>query len=295
MKNQKVILLSFYTKDLVRSSKRLKIQAENLKTYNEINILNEDAIINTQKEIIELKKIAKVNRGYGYWFWKPLLVLEMLNQLEEGDIIHYLDVGCHLNVNGIKRFKEYIDIINNENKGILAFQYNPLLYKKNNDIIYPLREEFKYTKSDLFEYFSVFNDQKITHTPQFWSGSFFIKKNKFSLKFLENWLNTFIYRFDLITDSTSIKKNFNGFIENRHDQSVFSLLCKKNQIKQISAYECDWAYLNNHRTWSHLEDKPIIAKRDLHYGIFRRFINRKKKSLKKFRLKLIKWRDGRAV
>ena len=127
MKNQKIILLSFYTKDLVRSSKRLRIQAENLKTYDEINILNEDAITSSQKEIIELKKTAKTNRGYGYWFWKPLLVLEILNKVEEGDIVHYLDVGCHLNVNGIERFREYIDIINNENKGILAFQYSPLI------------------------------------------------------------------------------------------------------------------------------------------------------------------------
>ncbi len=295
MKNQKIILLSFATKNLVRSSKRLRTQAEKLKIYDEIIILNEDAIISSQKEIIEYKRIAKNNKGYGFWFWKPYLVLDILNKLQEGDIIHYLDVGCHLNVSGIKRFKEYIDVIKNSEKGVLAFQYNPLNYKKNKNIIFPSREEFKYTKSDLFEYFSVLKDQEITHTPQFWSGSFFIKKNKFSLDFCEDWLDVVISRFDLINDSISIKKNFSGFIENRHDQSVFSIMCKKKQIKKISAYECDWAYLDNQRTWTHLEDQPIVAKRDLTYNIFRRFVNRQKKTLRRLKLKFVNWRDGRAV
>ena len=86
-------------------------------------------------------------------------------------------------------------------------------------------------------------------------------------------LGFFDKKFNLIDDSDSVIDNFKGFIQNRHDQSVFSLLCKKYSIKSLSAYECDWGEKNNKRSWDHNFDNPILAKRDLKYNIFRRFIN----------------------
>ena len=38
----------------------------------------------------------------------------------------------------------------------------------------------------------------------------------------------------------------------RHDQSAFSLICKKNKIFSLSASECEWAELNGRKTWEHL-------------------------------------------
>ena len=54
-------------------------------------------------------------------------------------------------------------------------------------MFFQLREEFKYTKSDLLEYFECLNKKEITHTPQYWAGSFFIKKDLKSERFLEEW------------------------------------------------------------------------------------------------------------
>ena len=71
-------------------------------------------------------------------------------------------------------------------------------------------------------------------------------------------------------DSFSKIKNYSDFVENRHDQSVYSLLCKRYKLKSFSAYECDWACLDNKRTWEHNKYSPILAKRDLKYSIFRR-------------------------
>ena len=99
------------------------------------------------------------------------------------------------------------------------------------------------------------------------------------MSFINEWLDVFYKRFDLVDDTVSKLKNLNGFIENRHDQSVFSLLCKKNNLKSFSAYECDWAYLNNERTWIHNKESPFLAKRDLKFNIFKRFYNRQKKTL----------------
>ena len=84
----------------------------------------------------------------------------------------------------------------------------------------------------------------------------------------------------------SSKENFPGFIENRHDQSVFSLLCKKNSISSVSAYESDWAIKKNQRTWEHNKTNPFLAKRDLKYNVFRRFINRQKRTLSRLKFKI---------
>ena len=286
MKNNKITLLSFGTKNLIKSTNRLRIQAKNFKIYDNIKILNEDDIISDDKKILQIKNLSKNSKGYGYWFWKPFLILKHIKQLDEGDILHYLDLGCHLNPGGIKRFNQYIDTVNKSSKGILAFQYYSLNNGPNLKINFPLRKESMYTKSDLLNFFSVLKNKKITNTEQFWAGSFFIKKNTFTINFLKEWLNVFRFRMELINDTPSKIKNFNEFIENRYDQSVFSIMCKKNQIENISAYECDWAYKNNLRTWVHLKDKPIVAKRDLQYNIFKRFINRQKKNLRRLLNKL---------
>ncbi|MDA7841011.1 hypothetical protein N9A10_01205, partial [Candidatus Pelagibacter sp.] len=131
------------------------------------------------------------------------------------------------------------------------------------------------------------NNKEIINTPQFWAGSFFIKKTENSLYFMKQWLDIFFKRFDLVDDTNSKKENHTDFIENRHDQSVFSILCKKNFITALSAYECDWALFDNKRTWSHNIDSPILAKRDLKYNILKRFLDRQKKNLKRIKGKLI--------
>ena len=293
MKNNKITLLSFGTKNLIKSASRLRKQAKDFKIYDNVKIFNEDDILSDDKKILQIKNLSKNSKGYGFWFWKPFLILKHIKELNEGDILHYMDLGCHLNPRGIKRFKQYIDIVNRASKGILAFQY----YSSNSDphlkINYPIRKESMYTKSDLLNFFSVLENKKITDTEQFWAGSFFIKKNTFTINFLKEWLDVFRLRIEVIYDTPSKIKNFNEFIENRYDQSVFSIMCKKNQIENISAYECDWAYQKNLRTWLHLKDKPIIAKRDLQYSLFLRFINRQKKTLRRLKCYLLaKWRDG---
>ena len=86
-----------------------------------------------------------------------------------------------------------------------------------------------------------------------------------------DWIEVFEKRFDLIDDTPSKLKNFEKFIENRHDQSVFSILCKINLIKSLSAYEFDWAEKDQKRTWEHIIDSFLSKKRDLKYNIFKRF------------------------
>ena len=130
-------------------------------------------------------------------------------------------------------------------------------------------------------YFGFLNKKKITHSPQYESGCIFLKKNKFTLKLLDEWANVYRNDFSLADDSKSKLNNLKGFLENRHDQSIFSLICKKYGVKTLSAFEIDWAYLGKKRTWEHNKNCPILLKRDLKYNLLKRFLNRQKKTYKR--------------
>ena len=285
-KDKKIILLSFATEDLKKTIKRLTIQAKESGYYDEINILNpKDINKNNKDKIDKLIRLGK-KRGYAYWYWKPLLILQTLENINNGDIIHYLDAGFHINKNRAKKFYEYVDLISNTEKWLLAFQYKTIHADNMQDIIFPKREEHMYTKGDIFNYFKCLDNKEFTHTPQFFAGSFFLKKDNKSYSFLKQWIEVFEKRFDLIDDSISKIPNFETFIENRHDQSIFSILCKKNYVEVLSAYELDWAKKNNKRTWEHNLNNPFLAKRDLKYNILKRFFNRQKKNFNRLLKKL---------
>ena len=277
---KKIILFAFASKDLIRSAERLLSQASNSNFYDEINIITSNKIDETLKYKIKKLSVGK-KRGFGYWIWKPYLIKKIFDKIDYGDIINYVDVGCHIIKKNSFRFNQYLDFIKQDENWILPFQYHKNLNHNIENISFPDRDERKYTKGDLLEYFDFYNSTEVTHSPQFWAGCFFIKKTDTSINFLDEWLSIFDKNFKLIDDSPSIKKNLVGFEENRHDQSVYSLLCKKYKLKSFSAYECEWVYLNNERTWQHNKDCPILAKRDLKYSIFKRFLKRQKKNFRR--------------
>lgn len=284
-KNNKIILVAFASLDLKLSAVRLINQAKLSNYYDEIKVFNTNDFDKKMSEFFLNLKNDQKKRGFGYWFWKPMFVQKVMNEIKENDIIHYVDVGCHIQ-NKNKRFYEYLEIIKNDNIWLLPFQYHLENIDKKDEILFQNRDEYKFTKSDLLNYFGYLENRKFTHSPQFWSGMFFIKKDHRSKLFLKNWVDVFDKRFDLIDDSESSIKNLDGFIENRHDQSIFSLLCKKYDIKSLSAYECEWGEKNNQRTWEHNLDNPVLAKRDLSYNIFKRFINRQIRNYSRYKKKL---------
>ena len=68
----KIILLSFGTKNLIRSANRLRQQAKNFKIYDEILISNEDDIISNDKKIYKYIIYQRILRvmviGFGSLF-----------------------------------------------------------------------------------------------------------------------------------------------------------------------------------------------------------------------------------
>lgn len=209
-KNKKIYLCSFGSLDLYPSALRLKKQAESFNIFDEILIYNEYNLPYDEKFEKELRKKLIPSRGFGYWCWKPFIVMNTLESMNDNDILLYTDVGCHLNKEAINKFYEYLDIV--IENGALCFELGHI--------------EKLWTKSDLFNYFNVLDDKNITDSFQRSATSFLLLKNDFNLNIVNKWLQVFYDDFSLADDTPSKISNADMFIENRHDQSIFSILSK---------------------------------------------------------------------
>ena len=275
----KVYLCSFASPDLRLSVKRFIRQSKELNFYDGIKVFGwED--LSSEKQL-QIKSIFKKQqkRLFGYASWKPEIILSYLNKIPDNSILQYSDIGCVHNSNGMERLKEYIKIT--DEKDILAFKYSDPNFDTKYKYKFQIYYENQYTKADAWKYFNIDDNSEILKTEQIWSGTIFFKNNNYVKEILHNWKKGCDIT-NLIDDSASVKKNHLNFIEHRHDQSIFSLICKKKKIFCLSASECEWAEIENQRVWSHLNDYPILAKRDKKYNLLKRFINRQKKNISRF-------------
>lgn len=158
-------------------------------------------------------------RGYGYWMWKPYIILDVMSKVPKNDIILYMDCGSSLNKKGIKRFFEYIDHM--QQYQILCFRTR--FFPESNQRFL----EKQYNKYDLIKYLDA---DCFTETIQIMAGQIFLRNTDFVKAFLVKWLHIgSIHHCHFCNDNPSILQNNASFKEHRHDQSIFSLLCKKTQ------------------------------------------------------------------
>eukprot|EP00122_Pirum_gemmata_P006987 Pgem_evm1s6404 len=151
--------------------------------------------------------------------------MKELERLEMGDVIVYLDSGCSLQVNdkSKKRFLEYLHMVD---AGGVNTKFSILNMNQG------MRQvEWKWTKMDLFDYMNISNitDSNIIKTSQYFAGVNVIRKSTLSYYMVKQWYQIGKaqgYRF--INDSESKLPNPTGFKEHRHDQSIWSLVRKKN-------------------------------------------------------------------
>ena len=156
----KKILVTFSDCTLERSLNRFKIQAKNMNFYDQIDCLNEFDL-NPEFYNKFKNKLLSGSRGFGYWAWKPQIILQTLEQMNYGDILQYTDTGCHLNNQGIRRLLEYFNITNNSETGILAFKAKPPEFPLS--LLHDSRKlfnqrDYMYIKGDLIDFFNYRNN-----------------------------------------------------------------------------------------------------------------------------------------
>ena len=265
----KKYFLTFASADLEKSLNRITEEANDLNFYDSILSYSEIDLDPNFKNFF-YKYFKYGVRGFGYWCWKPQIILQVLDKMDDGDILQYSDVGCHLNKKGLDRLSQYFELTKKTEKGILAFQNKlpeyPLKYDGREMLNYL---EYEWVKGDLIDFFNVRENEKILNTPTIGAGVFFIRKSEQSVEIIKKWLDIIKINFNYINDAESNSPNFVGFIEHRHDQAIFSILCKLNNIETLSAYEYYYPSKENLNIpdWSMLSNFPIWAKRDKKYNL----------------------------
>jgi hypothetical protein len=200
-------------KNYVDAGKRLIKQAKNLKIFKETilytanNLKNDKSFWEKHKDFIENNK-----RGYGYWLWKPYIILKTMNRMKDNDILLYLDCGCEINCQERNYFLKCIEKV-----------------KKDKIIGTKMRHiEKDWNKMDLITKLNM-NEDIYINTPQRQAGVVLYLVCKETRELVNEWYNLGC-EYNNINDSPSVIPNLSGFREHRHDQSIFSLLSKKYNL-----------------------------------------------------------------
>ena len=137
----------------------------------------------------------------------------MLEKVNHGDYIVYSSAGSTFNKLGLERLDYYFDLLNSSESGNLRFQLTNHLEKN-------------WTTKEIFEYFNIDVDSEIGNSEQLIANHFIIRKNKVSIDIFKEFEKLIYKEPELITDNNNLNDQIPTFRENRHDQSIFSLLSK---------------------------------------------------------------------
>lgn len=166
-------------------------------------------------------------RGYGFWKWKPRIILEKINgghlsePLPDGDILIYADAG--------------VEFINNVSHIIDRMDQDIFLFGNN-------WEHAHWCKRDIVE--KVMGPTAFTYWPWERFGDFpnhgkqvqasviFFRVSDYTRKFVKEWLDWCLFEGGrLIDDSPSRTPNHPEFQENRHDQAILTTMAYREGIK----------------------------------------------------------------
>ena len=212
MQDCKSHFITYGNKRFRLSKMRLSRQAKNSDFFDSIKIYGPEDISKTFKK--KFGHILKQWRGGGYWIWKYFILSKRMEEIEEGDFLIYLDAGCSINIKGKKRYLEYLEMLNNSKYGIILFQHKLM------------RREREWTVKEIFNYFKVDINSDIAKSNQTQGGVLIMKKNKHSLSILDKYKEVLESNPKLITDYYNKQNQIPQFIENRHDQSLLSVIGK---------------------------------------------------------------------
>lgn len=205
-------LITYGDSRFIRAKKRLCEESIATGWFDSITTYSPNDLDNDFTD--KFKTILQQNRGGGYWIWKPYFIKKHLDIINDNDILIYLDAGCSINPHGKNRFDEYIEMLNKSDTGCISFQMG--------------HTESIWTTKEIFEYFNIEDNDSITTSGQILGGIQIIKKNSNSIKLVNLWIQTLHDNPLLFTDHYNTLQDHSYFKDNRHDQSVFSVIRKMN-------------------------------------------------------------------
>lgn len=199
-----------------QSLSRIEKEARSLGVFRDVFVWDESDIDAefTRKHLA----FMKATRGFGYYMWKPYIILKALSQMPEGSVVVYADAGCTLHAKGLPRLMDYISLAKASPMGLCGFHLTHL-EKSFNKID---------TAMAVFPYASMYSLDHILNTPQRVGCTHIWHNTAAARAFVEEWMSLCIadgYKY--VSDVPSILPNHPDFQEHRHDQAIYSLLTKK--------------------------------------------------------------------
>lgn len=195
---------------------RVLEEARAFGVFDRIRAMNEHDIpefIRAHRRFIE-----ENTRGYGLYIWKPKVIFDTLEQMEDDDILVYCDAGMKLNANGLPRFQEYIERLQQPDAHLLVFSAN--------DVYVPQQ----YVKQDaVMHYFPEFNDtQRFRH--YYYAGVMMLKKTKKTMDLVRDYLALCETETLLIDSISKVHQESYMYQGNDADSAMFNLCLAKHAI-----------------------------------------------------------------
>jgi hypothetical protein len=197
-------------------------EAEKMDIFSSINVFTFDKL-DLDYQSAHHEFIYANPKGFGYWIWKPQIIMQQLAQIPENDILVYMDAGFELNPVGKYRFCEYIKLTLNHKYNMLSFCNT--------------HAEYRWSKTDLAVKLQIEPDSSFILTSQLAAGFFMFQKNTSNVALIRQWVELAVAdNYHYSDDSVSQTPNHPMFVEHRHDASIFSLL-RKLRGTEITHYE----------------------------------------------------------
>lgn len=233
---------------------RIHKQAVDMNIFDTINLKNEHDI----SDFLEKHRNFIMNHkyGFGYYIWKPKIILDTLLKMKENDILLYCDAGTHLNNKGRHRFLEYINIFFDD-------KYHLVNFSTNN--FYKIQQ---FVKSDAIN--AYFPELMKREDNCMYAGIMMIKKTNKSIALIQDYL-ALCENYHFLSDARSITPSHPLFIGNDKDNGLYAMCVLKHNIsyfidsKEVNVLDKfgKQLYLKpNDEGWSLLDEFPILIKRD---------------------------------
>jgi hypothetical protein len=185
------------------------------------------------------KEILNQTRGAGYWLWKPYIIQKTLNNINDGDIVFYVDAG-----NIFEHDPSFLYESFNINDGIILFDNRDGMLCGN------AAKNYISCKKDSFVLMDCDEDKYINGIHLNASYQIYLKNNN-SLQFISEYLN-YCQNINIITDTPNqYGENYPGYYDHRHDQSILSLLAIKKNITPL-VDPSEWGNNANNRGFKQL-------------------------------------------
>ena len=232
MNSPRIHFICFATKEYKKQAAKLAFQAKKVSLFHSISIYSPETLpglstlINQAANSRNLDYVShreKLNAKHGYWIWKPFIILDLLDKINDGDILLYADSGCTLNVQNSQRLRLILELIRQ--------------VPNKNGVFFNLKRKIShYCSQQLLDKISQENNFISTGKNSPLATYFVLKASSQSKEFVNRWLDLCKQNnFELLSGMID-----QHFPTHRHDQSILAALLASN-----NSFESNFIFLED--------------------------------------------------